>query len=82
MRVTEKGQVTIPKNVRSNLGIEPGSNVEFVLKGSEAILRRVEPAKDGLERAVQELIDHLNRHKGSMSLGSMDGDEFYRMLRD
>ena len=82
MRVTEKGQDTIPKNVRTNLGIEPGSDVEFILKGNQAILRRVEPAKSGIERAVQEFTDHLNRHKGTMSLGGMDGDDFYRMLRD
>ena len=30
MRVTEKGQVTIPKHIRDHLGIRPGSDVEFV----------------------------------------------------
>ncbi|WP_135853319.1 AbrB/MazE/SpoVT family DNA-binding domain-containing protein [Halorussus salinus] len=29
-RVTKKGQVTIPKEVRENLGIRPGDEVEFV----------------------------------------------------
>ncbi|MBA3524257.1 MAG: AbrB/MazE/SpoVT family DNA-binding domain-containing protein [Geodermatophilaceae bacterium] len=29
MRVTSKGQVTIPQNVRRRLGIEPGSEVDF-----------------------------------------------------
>ena len=31
MRVTQKGQVTIPLDVRRALGITTGSNVEFVL---------------------------------------------------
>lgn len=31
MRVTEKGQVTIPQHVRRALGIHPGSNVDFQL---------------------------------------------------
>ena len=31
MRVTQKGQVTIPKQVRRALGIRPGSDVEFEL---------------------------------------------------
>ena len=31
MRVTQKGQVTIPLPVRRALGISPGSNVEFEL---------------------------------------------------
>jgi AbrB family looped-hinge helix DNA binding protein len=30
MRVTEKGQVTIPKAIRDKLGIVPGSEVDFV----------------------------------------------------
>lgn len=29
MRVTSKGQVTIPQDVRRRLGIAPGSEVEF-----------------------------------------------------
>ncbi len=82
MRVTEKGQVTIPKNVRSNLGIEPGSEVEFVLREGEAVLRRIEPSREEVDRAVRELVDHLRRHQGSMSLGDLDGEEFYRLLRD
>lgn len=82
MRVTEKGQVTIPKNVRSNLGIESGSEVEFVLREGEAVLRRVQPSIGEAERNVQELVNHLRRQQGSMSLGDMTGDEFYRLLRD
>jgi antitoxin PrlF len=31
MRVTQKGQVTIPRRVRDALGIRPGSQVEFEL---------------------------------------------------
>lgn len=29
-RVTKKGQVTIPKEVRDELGIRPGDEIEFV----------------------------------------------------
>ncbi|MDE1992037.1 MAG: AbrB/MazE/SpoVT family DNA-binding domain-containing protein [Rhizobiaceae bacterium] len=82
MRVTEKGQVTIPKNIRNSLNIETGSEVEFVLKEGEAVLRLVEPSADARERDVQAFMDHIRRHKGSMSLGDMDGDAFYKMLRD
>jgi len=40
MKVTAKGQVTIPKAIRDLLGIEPGSNVTFALAedGSESWL--------------------------------------------
>jgi AbrB family looped-hinge helix DNA binding protein len=82
MRVTEKGQVTIPKNIRTSLGIETGSEIEFVLKDGDAVIRRIEPARDEHEREVQDFVDHLRRNKDTMSLGNMDGDAFYRMLRD
>ena len=39
MRVTQKGQVTIPLRVRRALGIEPGSDVEFELDENGARLR-------------------------------------------
>lgn len=40
MRVTSKGQVTIPQHVRRELGIEPGSEVEFELEAGGARLVR------------------------------------------
>lgn len=38
MRVTQKGQVTIPLEVRRALGIKPGTNVEFRLEAQGARL--------------------------------------------
>ena len=35
MRLTIKGQVTIPKQIRDHLGIGPGSEVEFVAMEEE-----------------------------------------------
>ena len=39
MRVTSKGQVTIPRNIRQRLGIFPQSEVEFVVEGNTVVLR-------------------------------------------
>jgi AbrB family looped-hinge helix DNA binding protein len=41
MRVTSKGQVTIPRDVRQHLGILPLSEVEFVVEGNTVVLRTV-----------------------------------------
>jgi antitoxin PrlF len=38
MRVTQKGQVTIPQDVRQALGIRAGSDVRFELDGDGARL--------------------------------------------
>jgi antitoxin PrlF len=45
MRVTSKGQVTIPLAVRRRLGIEPGSEVEFELDEHGARLVRAKTAR-------------------------------------
>ncbi len=37
--VTSKGQVTIPKEVRQQLGIRKGSRIEFVLAGDHVEMR-------------------------------------------
>ena len=40
MRVTSKGQVTIPQEVRRRLGIEPGSEVDFQVVNDDVRLVR------------------------------------------
>jgi AbrB family looped-hinge helix DNA binding protein len=51
MRVTSKGQVTIPKSVREKLGIEPGDDVGFREEGPAIIVeRRPRPPDDGFEK--------------------------------
>ena len=40
MKVTSKGQVTIPIEIRDMLGILPNSEVEFVVEGDRAVLRK------------------------------------------
>ena len=38
MRVTTKGQVTIPLNIREKLGITPSTEVDFIEDGDRVIL--------------------------------------------
>jgi antitoxin PrlF len=45
MRVTSKGQVTIPQAVREQLGITPGSEVDFRVDEQGARLVRVSPGE-------------------------------------
>lgn len=50
MRVTSKGQVTIPREVRDRLSISPGSEVDFQLDEHGARLVRVNTS-EGAELA-------------------------------
>ena len=38
MRVTSKGQVTIPRHIREKLGIAPNSEVDFLQEGERVYL--------------------------------------------
>ncbi len=40
MKVTSKGQVTIPIEIRDRLGILPNSEVEFAEEGGQVVLRK------------------------------------------
>ena len=44
MRVTEKGQVTIPKGLRDASGIVPGTEVEFDQADGAIVIRRAQGA--------------------------------------
>lgn len=58
MRVTTKGQVTIPIDVREKLGIFPGTEVEFVVRGEYARLVKGRPKNGRLTRG-DEIVAHL-----------------------
>ena len=40
MQITSKGQVTIPQEIRSRLGLLPHTKVEFELAGDHARIRK------------------------------------------
>lgn len=41
MRITAKGQVTIPQAVRDRLGLQPGTRVDFEVEGDAVRLVKV-----------------------------------------
>jgi antitoxin PrlF len=56
-RVTEKGQTTVPKQVRDVLGIAPGDNVAFVIMGSAVTLQRASVQEN--DPVVSSFLDFL-----------------------
>jgi AbrB family looped-hinge helix DNA binding protein len=41
VRITSKGQVTIPQEIRNRLGLLPHTQVEFELAGDHARIRKI-----------------------------------------
>jgi AbrB family looped-hinge helix DNA binding protein len=55
MRLTTKGQVTIPIAVREAVGLRPGDAVEVVARSGEAVVRRVSDQESRGQRAVRAM---------------------------
>jgi AbrB family looped-hinge helix DNA binding protein len=74
MRVTEKGQVTIPKDLREALGIGAGTDVEFERRNDTLVVRktRTEPTRG------RQLVDRL-RGRGDVALST---DEIMALTRN
>ena len=47
MKVTTKGQVTIPMHIRSYLRIGPHSDVTFEINNGQVVLHKAEPDQEG-----------------------------------
>jgi len=60
MRLTEKGQVTIPIGIRDRLGLHPGDEIEFVIEGDALLLHKSASSPSRGRRVV----DHLRSHGG------------------
>lgn len=75
MKITSKGQVTIPKEIRDEFGLLPGTEVEFVAEGREVKVRKL---KGGRTRG-QEIVDHLRRASGGDI--PLSTEEIMRMTR-
>ena len=73
MRVTEKGQVTIPKALRDALRLGPGTEVEFVQADGAVLVRRAE----GAPTRGRLLVDRL-RGQGDIA---MTTDEIMALTR-
>jgi AbrB family looped-hinge helix DNA binding protein len=70
-KLSAKGQVTIPKEVREKLGIEPGDWIAYELENGTVTLRRVEPFDAEFHAALTETLDEWN---------SKEDDEAFRDL--
>ncbi|MCK8779200.1 AbrB/MazE/SpoVT family DNA-binding domain-containing protein [Rhizobium sp. NTR19] len=76
MRVTEKGQVTIPKDIRDQLNIGPGSEVEFVTSEDKVFL--VKAAQQDQFKDFREWADSV---AGTFDAMGMTSDQYMEWLR-
>jgi AbrB family looped-hinge helix DNA binding protein len=73
MKITTKGQVTIPAAVRERLGLLPNTEVEFVVENGRAVLRKLRRSR----RRGAKVVAHL-RGRGTVP---MTTDEILALTR-
>ena len=66
--ISTKGQITIPKTIRSRLGLRPGTQMEFTAENGRLVGRKAETEQDPVA-AVTGII------------GSLDVDAYLRSTR-
>lgn len=76
MRITSKGQVTIPQPIREAAGFLPETEVEFELDDGAVRIVKADRAKK-LTRG-QMIVERLRRHPGQIKLST---DEIMALTR-
>ncbi len=76
MRITSKGQVTIPQAIRERAGFLPNTEVDFVFDGDLVYL--VKSAAARRPTRGEMLVGHLQRHGGRIT---MTTDEIMALTR-
>ena len=76
MRITSKGQVTIPQAIREKLGLLPHCQVEFEIVGDSVRIRKARKPK-GMDRGDM-IVAHL---QGTGSKRYRSTDELMKLFR-
>ena len=80
MRITSKGQVTIPLEIRRRAGFLPGTDVAVVMDGDVVRIVRTEPGEQVSARHVTEFDEWLDKVRGTGTSG-LSTDEIMEMTR-
>lgn len=67
MRLTSKGQVTIPQAVREKLGLFPGTEIEFVVRGDRAHIVKAKKNK-GMSRGERIVANAVGKGSANLDL--------------
>ena len=78
MKITSKGQVTIPQSVREQAGLHPHSEVEFEVRANgDVVIRPVATPAHSLRTAFEQVRGSAN----AAQFKGMGTDEFMAFLR-
>ncbi|CAN7243299.1 AbrB/MazE/SpoVT family DNA-binding domain-containing protein [Pararhizobium sp. LjRoot235] len=82
MRVTSKGQVTIPRDLRELAGIAPNSEVLFLMEGGKLTIVPKDGRQEQEDRVrLERFLETLQRLEGTGDQ-EVDANQLMEMTRD
>ena len=81
MVVTDKGQVTIPKDVRAATGVVPGSQVRIILEAGKIVIQKMAGAKTADRRAQLRAAAGKVHKSMDAAFRQMSADDIMDFLR-
>jgi antitoxin PrlF len=81
MQVSEKGQVTIPKHIRTAAGVLPGSEVAFSLEAGKIVISKVASGIKSDRRVQLRAAAAKVRKSMSPEFRQMSADDVMAFLR-
>jgi AbrB family looped-hinge helix DNA binding protein len=79
MRLTSKGQVTIPQGIREKAGLAPGSEIEFQFSNGRVWLEKVECDQAHRRQRILATIGEVAG--GASANRDLNTDDILRMTR-
>jgi len=80
MRITAKGQVTIPQHIREQAGLLPMTEVEFAIEDGVVTLRAAAP-RDGAADRGARIVRHLRGRLRGAGGPRLSTDEIMALTR-
>ena len=83
MRLTSKGQVTIPQAIRDKSGLQPHSEVEFEVRANgDVLIRRANPASvSPTSSPLRRSFESVRGSANAAQFKGMGTDEFMKFIR-
>ena len=80
MRVTSKGQVTIPQGIRALMGILPNTDVDFEVRRGQVVLVKGKSASKRPSRG-EIMVARIQRIANQLPPSTMTTDQIMKLMR-
>jgi len=70
-RISSKGQITVPRKVRTAIGVQPGDLIAYEVQGQLVTLKRIEPFDAAFHAALSKTLDEWATPEDEEAFGDL-----------